>query len=81
MVSTKYTGLYQIKCVYKILMHWHKTINTGSIEEKKRKEKKRKEKKRNTSDKEMMPTHSPHNALCMTISWYNLEITITIQLR
>jgi len=28
-------------------MHWHKTINTGSIEEKKRKEKKRKERKRN----------------------------------
>jgi hypothetical protein len=109
MVSTPYTGLYQIRCVYKILMHWHKTINTGSIEEKKRKNKqkrkekrkqkrerenkrkgkKRKEKKgkerkgkeRKTSDKEMMPTHSPQNVLCMIKPWYNLEITINIQLR
>ena len=103
MVSTPYTGLHQIRWVYKILMHWHKTINTGSTEEKKRKkEKKRKEmkrkgkenkrkrkekkkkgkeRKRKTSDNEMMPSHSPHNARCMTIPWHNLQITINIQLR
>jgi len=45
LVSTPYTGLHQIKCLHKILMHWHKTINTGSNEEKKRKER-RKGKKR-----------------------------------
>jgi len=45
LLSTPYTGLQQIRCVYKVLMHWHKTINTGSTEEKKRKEKKGKEKK------------------------------------
>jgi ABC-type long-subunit fatty acid transport system fused permease/ATPase subunit len=41
LVSTSYTGLHQIRCVYKILMHWHKTINTESIEEKKREERKK----------------------------------------
>ena len=81
LVSTPYTDLLQIKCVYKILMHWHKTIKTGSIEEKKRKRKERKGKETKTSYKEIMPTHSPQNALHRTKPWYNLEITINIQLR
>ena len=53
---------------------------------KKRKERKegkerKEQEERKTSDKEMMPILSPQNALCMTKTCYNLEITINIQLR
>jgi hypothetical protein len=51
MVSTPYTGLHQIRSVDKILMQWHKTINTGSTKEKKKENKRKKERKKRKKER------------------------------